>query len=66
MSDLVGNPEDWFSHNEAHIPFYLEIAEIMKCFIHKSCKAMNLRGNILDLLLKRLTKLLPAFTDTVK
>ena len=19
MSDLVGNPEDWFSHNEAHI-----------------------------------------------
>ena len=21
MSDLVGNPEDWFSHNEAHIVF---------------------------------------------
>ena len=19
MSDLVGNPEDWFSHNEAHM-----------------------------------------------
>ena len=19
MSDLVGNPEEWFSHNEAHI-----------------------------------------------
>ena len=21
MSDLVGNPEDWFSHSEAHIAF---------------------------------------------
>ena len=20
MSDLVGNPEDWLSHNEAHMP----------------------------------------------
>ena len=23
MSDLVGNPEDWFSHNEAHLIFDL-------------------------------------------
>ena len=27
MSDLVGNPEDWFSHNEAH--FVTEIDKLM-------------------------------------
>ena len=30
MLDLVGNPEDWFSHNEAHIRlifFFANIAE---------------------------------------
>ena len=28
MSDLVGNPEDRFSHNEAHLIERLEIATI--------------------------------------
>ena len=27
MSDLVGNPEDRFSHNEAHIIFYLLVLQ---------------------------------------
>ena len=25
VSDLVGNPEDWFSHNEAHLIQYCQI-----------------------------------------
>ena len=28
MSDLVGNPEDWFSHNEAHMTF-----KDLKCLV---------------------------------
>ena len=29
MSDLVGNPEDRFSHNEAHIMIFSEICEYL-------------------------------------
>ena len=39
MSDLVGNPEDWFSHNEAHI-----------CS-HKSCSVLYRLVTIMLLML---------------
>ena len=29
MSDLVGNPEDWFSHNEAHIGTVFQVYYVM-------------------------------------
>ena len=34
MSDLVGNPEDRFFHNEAHI---IAIGEQLKAFIQSYC-----------------------------
>ena len=30
MSDLVGNPEDWFSHNEAHIIVHSDMLSFKK------------------------------------
>ena len=35
MLDLVGNPEDWFSHNEAHIGYLkVPISEISRLACH--------------------------------
>ena len=39
MSDLVGNPEDWFSHNEAHIchlPQVLGVGDALPSFLLKT------------------------------
>ena len=32
MSDQVGNPEDWFSHDEAHMACYQEAILTFRCF----------------------------------
>ena len=36
MSDLVGNPEDWFSHNEAHL-----LSVSLDCIYHMSQKTCD-------------------------
>ena len=33
MSDLVGNPEDWFSHNEAHLVFAVHMEKQVILYI---------------------------------
>ena len=36
MSDLIGNPEDWFSHNEAHMKQSRQIKVITGTTIAKT------------------------------
>ena len=36
MSDLVGNPEDWFSHNETHIRMALDYDRFVNSFGFKT------------------------------
>ena len=45
MADLVGNPEDWFSHNEAHISGCLiiirdDVAVFCDCCYNPQCLVM--------------------------
>ena len=40
MSDLVGNPEDRFSHNKAHLTF-------VKFFIHSPMENLKKKDNLL-------------------
>ena len=47
MSDLVGNPEDRFSHNEAHIVFDIVFVLFMfSCFWNWGCRYENSLLNI--------------------
>ena len=47
MSDLVGNPEDRFSHNEAHI-FFLEIKKKLNEQREKRIEAAKKLGKLSD------------------
>ena len=46
MSDLVGNPEDWFSHNEAHLQ--TAISEFFKAL----CNLYGLAGLLVSYLVR--------------
>ena len=42
MSDLVGNPEDRFSHNEAHFMMYQKMSH---SFSRRECKFLLVGGS---------------------
>ena len=45
MSDLVGNPEDRFSHNEAHTIWTVMIQRLLFVFVVRILQRQTLRGD---------------------
>ena len=48
MSDLVGNPEDRFSHNEAHVMMYYE-PRYKKTCLRLEISDLGSRGTVLSM-----------------
>ena len=47
MSELVGNPEDWFSHEAAHMSYDLQDDTISVAFtLIKAVKQLNIKNII--------------------